>query len=205
MDFGTLLRQRILAAIGAGGLSGLVGLSTLALGACSGSTDSSVSSYTGGLGGASNTGGSNASTGGATDAGSIFVPYVDAGECPTMLLRESTDAHACASTASSPSSYDLTTDAGDCPSRTPVPCTDTCAGSQLDEQIGNIVATCQGFRQESSIQIVFSDGCAVQLNGAVSGPNPEQVMSCLTRALTGTRFACAEHVACWFYARSTLA
>jgi len=182
-------------------LSGFVGSSMLAVGACSGSSDSSVSGDTSGLGGAPNTGGTNASIGGA---GSIFVPYADAGGCPTMLLSESTDARACASTTSSPSNYDLTTDAGDCPSRTPVPCTDTCAGRQLDEQIGNIVATCQGFRQESSIQIVFSDGCAVQLNGAVSGPNPEQVMSCLTRALAGTRFACAEHVTCWFYAESTL-
>jgi len=185
-------------------LSSLVGLSSLALGACSGSSDSSASRNTGGLGGATNTGGANATTGGVVDAGSSFVPYADAGGCPTMLLSESTDVHACAPTTSSPSNYDLTTDAGDCESRTPVPCTDTCAGRQLDEQISNIAATCQGFRQESSIQIAFSDGCPVQLKGSVSGPNPEQVMSCLTRALAGTRFACAEHVTCWFYAESTL-
>jgi hypothetical protein len=94
-------------------------------------------------------------------------------------------------------------DAGSCEKLTPVPC-GVCATGELSSQMNRVVDSCGGVRAESTLGIVFSNGCPVRLYGWLSGPGANESWECITRALEGTRYACAEEIPCWTYSDSTI-
>jgi len=124
------------------------------------------------------------------------------------LYQQITDPRTCEHFLGEGTKYDLSlgVDAGTCDGRPTVPCSGTCgAGVALYSQMMDLIGGCGFVPSENSVGVTFSQGCAEHLSMWLPGPDSDAIATCIFRALSASKFACAEQVPCWGVEFSTLA
>jgi hypothetical protein len=66
----------------------------------------------------------------------------------------------------------------------------------LDQQLGDVIATCGQPPLSGALQVNFSDGCATAVISSFGGFDYTPFLTCLEQALGGPRFACAIALDC---------